>query len=97
MARANPSAAAATARIMWLPMLVRLLALACAVASVLGIVAFFTLDSLHPYRWHLLVGGVIGSALFGWIGDRISPTRGMVTEIRKDLARDRVADQDRKE
>lgn len=80
--------AAAAARIMWLPMLVRLLALACATASVVGVIAFFLFDSIHPYRWYLLIGGSLGSGLFGWIGDRISPTREMVAQAREELMRE---------
>lgn len=82
------SAAAMTARIMWLPVLVRLLGLACAIASVLGVIAFFAFDSLYPFRWYLLVGGSLGAGLFGWWGDRISPTREMVAGIRNDLDAD---------
>ena len=97
MDRRNAEAAKATAGIMWLPMLVRILALACAVASVVGVIAFFAFDSLHPYRWYLLIGGVLGSALFGWIGDRISPTRETVAALKQDLNRDGSAVGDRKE
>lgn len=86
-----------TLHIIWLPMLVRLLALACAIASVVGVIAFFAFESLYPYRWYLMVGGALGSGILGWISDRISPTREMVAEIRDELNRDGILSADREE
>lgn len=86
-----------TLHIIWLPMLVRVLALACAIASVVGVIAFFAFESLYPYRWYLMVGGALGSGILGWIGDRISPTREMVAEIRDELNRDGILSADREE
>ncbi len=97
MNNTSRSAAATTARILWPSFLVRLLALACAIASVVGVIAFFAFESLYPYRWYLMVGGALGSGIFGWIGDRISPTREMVAEIRDELNRDGILSADREE
>ena len=95
--RNGTSPALVTARIMWLPALLRLLALACAIASVLGVVAFFAFETLYPYRWYLLIGGSIGSALFGWLGDKVSPTRETVAAVRSELLREDALRADRKE
>ncbi|WP_343314084.1 hypothetical protein AAIB41_02765 [Brucella sp. BE17] len=89
--------AQATLHIIWLPMLVRLLALVFAIASVVGVIAFFAFESLYPYRWHLMVGGALGSGIFGWIGDRISPTREIIAKVRDELNRDGTLSADREE
>lgn len=97
MNKTSQMAAVTTARILWLPMLVRLTAFACATASVVGVVAFFAFESIYPYRWYLLVGGALGSGVLGWIGDRITPTREMIAEAKEQLIRDGMIDADRKD
>jgi hypothetical protein len=35
----------------------KLVTLVAAIAQTAGFIAFFALDSLFPWRWHLLLGG----------------------------------------
>jgi hypothetical protein len=46
-------------RELWLVLVLKLVALAGALANTVGFLTFFFLDSLRRYRWPLIIGGVI--------------------------------------
>jgi hypothetical protein len=40
-------------------LVIKIIAFFASIVSTLGLVSFFFFESLHSYRWHMLVGGLV--------------------------------------